>query len=58
MGFFSWLFSQPNPPELPKVNTILPDAAKQEIENGRLARTLYNFTDHLKDDTTADKELL
>lgn len=38
MGFFSWLFSQPNPPELPKVNTILPDAAKQEIENGRLPR--------------------
>jgi broad specificity phosphatase PhoE len=29
-----------------------------EIENGRLTRTLYNFTDHLKDGTTADKELL
>lgn len=38
MGFFSWLFSQPSPPELPKVNTILPDAAQQEILNGRLPR--------------------
>lgn len=38
MGFFSWLFSQPNPPQLPKVNTILPDAAEQEIRNGRLPR--------------------
>ena len=37
MGFFSWLFAQPNPP-LPKVNTILPVAAQQEILNGRLPR--------------------
>ncbi|MDD4492969.1 MAG: hypothetical protein PHV32_01240 [Eubacteriales bacterium] len=36
MGFFSRLFSQPNPPELPKVNTILPDAATKEIKSGRL----------------------
>ncbi|MBQ9802533.1 MAG: histidine phosphatase family protein [Clostridia bacterium] len=28
------------------------------IENGRMVRTLYNFTDHLKDGTTADRELL
>lgn len=35
MGLFSWLFSQPDPP-VPTVNTILPDAAKQEIKNGRL----------------------
>ena len=38
MGFFSWLFSQPNPPALPKVNSILPDMAKQEILQGRLPR--------------------
>lgn len=38
MGFFSWLFSQPTPPSLPTVYTILPDAAKQEILNGRLPR--------------------
>lgn len=36
MGFFSWLFSLSNPPELPKVTTILPDAAQKEIESGRL----------------------
>ena len=29
-----------------------------EIKNGRIVRTLYNFTDHLKDGTTAGKELL
>jgi len=38
MGFFSRLFSQPNPPQLPKVNTILPLAAVQEIRSGRLPR--------------------
>ena len=36
MGFLSWLFSLSKPPELPKVTTILPDAAKNEIESGRL----------------------
>ena len=38
MGLLSWLFGQPTPPPLPKVNTILPDVAEQEIKNGRLPR--------------------
>ena len=38
MGLFSWLYSQPNPPQIPKVNTILPDAAVNEIKKGRLPR--------------------
>lgn len=36
MDIFSWLFSQPSSTQLPKVNTILPDAAAQEIRNRRL----------------------
>lgn len=38
MGLLSWLFGQPTPPPLPKVTTILPAAAEQEIKNGRLPR--------------------
>lgn len=36
MGFFDWLFQNPN--QVPTVNSILPDAAKQEIYSGRLPR--------------------
>lgn len=36
MDFLSWLFSLSKPPELPKVTTILPDVAKNEIESERL----------------------
>ena len=35
MGFFDWLFGQPQP-NIPHVPSILPDIAKNEIVNGRL----------------------
>lgn len=36
MGLLSWLFSKPTVPELPRVTSILPSAAQQEIMAGRL----------------------
>lgn len=35
MGFFDWLFGQPKP-QIPTVNSILPDVISDEINQGRL----------------------